>query len=202
MLQEALELLLLEEKIKKQMPKIYECMEKQAAGQEQSEEVIRLSICGQGFGFTRVAGYMIFWKKEGANILKGTQKESHTYGELIDGLIDLGEPSGESVEEWYKEVTGKDLYQKKEEKETEVAPAQENEEQKEPQSIENSIPEEDSQIEENTDRCMLCEEGTVIVSNNGEFTLKINTKGIARIEQGQNFGIFEFKYCPECGKEF
>lgn len=273
-LREVLKALLLDEKIKERFKEIYSAMSNYAVGIEQSEESIRISMCGNGFGFTRAAAYMVFWKKDMVNVVQGSKKQSFSYNELLEGLINI-KGTDCSVVDWYRDVTGEELYPKKEEPKpakeiTTVAPAQKKEQPKPQSHIETSAQEEDSQlegqteieqfaepmpiqyekdeeteenapiVEENVDKtevieqveqevvekqsenpqvenasymqsdnierdltcdgkCEFCD--GEVKSNDGTFKMILSGNGLARIEREEDYGIFEFKYCPGCGKE-
>ncbi len=60
---------------------------------------------------------------------------------------------------------------------------------------------ETSTNEEESGGCPYCTGREVMKSNDGRFRIQLNTNGLARISNEEEYAIMEFAFCPECGKE-
>lgn len=93
----------------KKLPGLYPYMKRTAEGGEIPEEDIRMAISSTGFGTIRAGGMMFFWKKDGVTTIRGQQKKAFSYKELLEMANRLENPEGKTLEEWYRNVYGKDL---------------------------------------------------------------------------------------------
>ena len=133
------------------LPALYPHMKKASEGKTIQDEDIRMAISSTGFGTMRSGGTMFFWKKDAVTVIKGDQKTTFSYREMIDILNGLRDSEYLSLEEWYKCVYGKDISRKEPEKEVqETVPEKKTREKKEKTAshIETSTNTEDSEERE------------------------------------------------------
>lgn len=93
----------------KKLPRLYPYMKRAAEGETVPEEDIRTAISSTGFGTVRAGGTMFFWKKDRITTIKGNQKGGFSYKELLGMVNLLASPEGKTLEEWYRNVYGKDI---------------------------------------------------------------------------------------------
>lgn len=96
----------------KKLPGLYPYIKKAATGETVPEEDIRMAISNTGFGTIRAGSTMFFWKKDSITTIKGDHKSALTYQELINICNSLQDAEHLTLEEWYRNVYGKEFPKK------------------------------------------------------------------------------------------
>ena len=81
------------------LPALYPHMKKASEGKTIQDEDIRMAISSTGFGTMRSGGTMFFWKKDAVTVIKGDQKTTFSYREMIDILNGLRDSEYLSLEQ-------------------------------------------------------------------------------------------------------
>lgn len=95
--------------IGQKLPELFPHMIRLATDGITYEDDIRLALSGTGFGYRRAGGIMYFFKEDHVKLVKGTDKQSCTYKELLSAVNDIYSPLGTTPEEWYKAVFAREL---------------------------------------------------------------------------------------------
>lgn len=95
--------------IGQKLPELFPHMIRLATDGIAYEDDIRVALSGTGFGYRRAGGIMYFFKEDHVKLVKGADKQSCTYKELLSAVNDIYSPLGTSPEEWYKAVFAREL---------------------------------------------------------------------------------------------
>lgn len=82
-------------------------MEQYPDGNIKDQEVL-MAIMPSGFGTVRAGGCMMFFKKDMISVIKGTSKETFSYQDFVNTLVEMSEGELTDCDSWYLRVFGKE----------------------------------------------------------------------------------------------
>lgn len=98
----------------KRIPQIWPYLLKRDAGEEINEQDVLLAIIASGYGYARAGSSMIFFRKDQLSVLQGKEKETHTYTEFLDAMLQLSKlVELDTPGHWYLMLYGKQLPEEK-----------------------------------------------------------------------------------------